>query len=103
MYHEKKIEAVLEVEGVGAGYGWGTDEKLGRLFIIDKSKITGRWISYIQSEADEKLVQLRYVPVIFLSEMLAAIEEGRKSAREEGSIPIEEVIKEISEWSTKSP
>ena len=36
-------------------------------------------------------------------EMLAAIEEGRRSAREEGTIPIEEVIKEISTWNTKSP
>ena len=36
-------------------------------------------------------------------EMLAAIDEGRKSAREEGTIPLEDVIKEISSWNTKSP
>ncbi|HEV3271530.1 MAG TPA: hypothetical protein VGZ93_05055 [Candidatus Methylacidiphilales bacterium] len=36
-------------------------------------------------------------------EMLAAIDEGRRSAREEGTIPIEDVIKEISTWNTKSP
>jgi len=35
-------------------------------------------------------------------EMLAAIEEGRRSAREEGLIPIEEVIAEIPTWNTKS-
>ena len=36
-------------------------------------------------------------------EMLAAIDEGLKSAREEGTIPIEDVIKEIASWNTKSP
>jgi hypothetical protein len=35
-------------------------------------------------------------------EMLAAIEEGRRSLREEGSIPIENVIKEVESWNTKS-
>ena len=36
-------------------------------------------------------------------EMLAAIDEGLRSAREEGTIPIEDVIKEITTWNTKSP
>lgn len=36
-------------------------------------------------------------------EMLAAIDEGRRSAREEGTIPIEDVFKEIATWNTKSP
>lgn len=36
-------------------------------------------------------------------EMLAAIDEGLRSAREEGTIPIEDVIKEIPTWNTKSP
>jgi predicted transcriptional regulator len=36
-------------------------------------------------------------------EMLAAIDEGLRSSREEGTIPIEDVIKEISTWNTKSP
>jgi hypothetical protein len=35
-------------------------------------------------------------------EMLAAIDEGRRSAREEGTIPIEEVIAEIPTWTLKS-
>ncbi|MCE0522095.1 MAG: hypothetical protein LV480_04215 [Methylacidiphilales bacterium] len=36
-------------------------------------------------------------------EMLAAIDAGRRSSREEGTIPIDDVIKEISTWNTKSP
>jgi predicted transcriptional regulator len=36
-------------------------------------------------------------------EMLAAIDEGLRSSREEGTIPIEDVIKEIETWNTKSP
>jgi uncharacterized protein (UPF0262 family) len=35
-------------------------------------------------------------------EMLDAIEEGRRSLREEGGIPIEEAIKEVATWNTKS-
>ena len=36
-------------------------------------------------------------------EMLAAIDEGLRSLKEEGSIPIEDVIREIATWNTKSP
>ena len=36
-------------------------------------------------------------------EMLAAIDEGLRSSREEGTIPIEDVIKKISAWNFKSP
>lgn len=36
------------------------------------------------------------------SEMLAAIDEGRKSLREEGTIPIQTVIKEFKTWRTES-
>jgi uncharacterized protein (UPF0262 family) len=35
-------------------------------------------------------------------EMLAAIEEGRRSLHEEGGIPIEDVMKEVETWNTKS-
>jgi hypothetical protein len=74
LYFEKKIEAVLEVEGIGAGYGWGGDEKLSRLFVIDKTKLTSKWGTYIKDESDGHLVPLGEVPKIFLSELLAAIQ-----------------------------
>jgi len=74
LYFEKKIEAVLEVEGVGAGYGWGLEEKLGRLYIIDKEKVPQKWFAQPSTDADERLVKLKDVPVIFLSEVIAAVE-----------------------------
>jgi len=74
LYFEKKMEAILEVEGVGAGYGWGMEEKLGRLYVIDKNKVTGRWGAHVKDDADEKLVLLKDVPLIFLNELLAAVE-----------------------------
>ncbi len=74
LYFEKKLEAILEVEGVGAGYGWGMDEKLGRLYVIDKTKTTTKWDTYPKGEDDEKLVAFDQLPPIFMSEMLAAIE-----------------------------
>ncbi len=36
-------------------------------------------------------------------EMLAAIDEGLRSLREEGSIPIEEVERRMKSWNFKSP
>jgi Domain of unknown function (DUF4132) len=74
LYFEKGIEAVLEVDGVGAGYGWGLEEKLGRLYIIDKVKVPQKWFTHPGSDADERLIRLSDVPEIFLSEALAAIE-----------------------------
>lgn len=73
LYFEKKIEAVVELDGVGVGYGWGGDEKTGRLYFLDKTKVKGRH-GYINSETDEKLVKLRDLPLIFLQETLAALE-----------------------------
>lgn len=35
-------------------------------------------------------------------EMLAAIDEGLRSLRDEGTIPLEDVIAEIKTWNTKS-
>ncbi len=35
-------------------------------------------------------------------EMLAAIEEGRRSLQEEGGIPIEEAMKKVESWIAKS-
>jgi hypothetical protein len=73
-YVEKKLEAILEVEGVGAGFGWGMDEKLGRLYVIDTAKSNSRRDTYPKNEQDEKLVSLHSLPPIFLNEMLAAVE-----------------------------
>lgn len=83
LYFEKKLEAVMEVEGVGAGYGWGFEEKLGRLYIIDKTKDNGRW-GYAQNENDGRLVPFKNVPTIFLNEMLAAIEAIKPADKKVG-------------------
>ncbi len=72
LYFEKKLEAVLEVEGIGAGYGWGGEERLGKLYILDKTKAKQKY-NYVQKDDDERLVSLKEVPTIFLSEMIAAI------------------------------
>ena len=74
LYGDGAMEAILEIEGVGAGYGWGGDEKLERLYVIDKSKIRQRWFSRPQNDNDDRLIKLKDIPSIFLSEMLAAIE-----------------------------
>lgn len=73
IHRAKKLEVVLELEGVGAGFGWGAEEKLGRLYIVDKDKVRQRWF-YPKDEKDESLVPLKDLPTIFLHEMLAAID-----------------------------
>lgn len=74
LHLEKNIVAVLEVEGVGAGYGWGNEEKLGRLYFIDRNKLSKRAMGYIKDDADERLVCISELPTIFFNEAIAAIE-----------------------------
>lgn len=81
-YAEKKIEAILEVSGVGAGFGWTNDEKLGRLYFIDKTKSTGRWFRYPKTNDDPQLIQLKDIPAIFFNEALAAIESVKQAPKE---------------------
>jgi len=51
----------------------------------------------------QKLDALQNEQVEETPEMLAAIDEGLRSLREEGSIPIEEVEREMKTWNFKSP
>lgn len=79
-YPEKGIEAVLEVEGVGAGFGWGLEEKTGRLYLLDLSKKESTWFTPPQNDHDDKLVPLNQAPPIFLSEVFAAVESIKTAA-----------------------
>jgi Domain of unknown function (DUF4132) len=72
LYQEKNIEAVMELDGVGVGYGWGTEEKLGRLYVIDKIKLPKRYYGYRKS-TDDFLVNFKDLPQIFLTEIFAAL------------------------------
>jgi hypothetical protein len=74
LYFEKQMEAVLELEGVGVGYGWGTTEKLGRLYVLDHTKNKQRWFAGPSHDQDDRLVRLENIPPIFFTEMLAAVE-----------------------------
>ncbi len=50
----------------------------------------------------DKIESLHEVSEEETPEMLAAINEGLRSLKEEGSIPIEDVMKEIETWRLKS-
>jgi predicted transcriptional regulator len=53
----------------------------------------------LRQELDERYLQaFEETP-----EMLAAIDEGLRSAKEESLIPIEDVVNKIRSWNTKSP
>ena len=77
LHRGRNIEVILELEGVGAGFGWTNEEKLGRLYIVDKNKARQPWFYPTKENADQ-LVPLKDVPTIFLNEMLAAIESIKK-------------------------
>lgn len=70
----KKIEAILEIEGVGAGFGWTGNEKIGRLYFARKPDTRKKWWHYPKDDADPLLVPLKEIPTLFLHETLAAID-----------------------------
>ncbi|MBC7904629.1 MAG: DUF4132 domain-containing protein [Gemmatimonadaceae bacterium] len=74
LYDRAGLVAVLEVEGVGAAYGWGGQEKLGRLYVVKQSATIRNIYHLPLSETEENMVKLRDVPAIFLNEMLMAVE-----------------------------
>ncbi len=70
-----KMEAVMELDGVAPGYGWGLEETLNRLYLIDLTKLKNdRWRRYPADEKDELFIPLNKVPAFFLQEVLAAVE-----------------------------
>jgi hypothetical protein len=69
-----RVEAMLKVEGVGAGFGWTQEESLGVLFVVKQDKIKSRYYYHPKDESDDSLVAPKDLPPIFLSEMLAAVE-----------------------------
>lgn len=75
LHPEENIEATIEVDGVGAGFGWSNEEKLDRLYVLDKAKLkNSKWYNLPLNDTDDRLVRLKDLPPIFLHEMLAAVE-----------------------------
>lgn len=66
--------------------------------MLELEKMTPEELALVE----EKLAQLHAGEMEPTPEMLAAIEEGERSAREEPLIPIEQVIEEMKTWNTKS-
>lgn len=79
LHADAGLEAILELDGVGAGFGWTTEEKTGRLYVIDRTKEKRKWFATPQQEEDDRLVSFAALPPIFLHEMLAAIESVKKA------------------------
>lgn len=73
-YNTKHIVAVLELDGVGVGYGFTDEEKTGRLYVLNSTKANGPVYASLNTENDPRLVPLNQLPEIFLREMLAAVE-----------------------------
>ncbi len=67
--------------------------------ILAVDKLSPDELQVIQEKIDLRLhAEAEETP-----EMLAAIDEGLRSLREEGTIPLEDVIREIPTWNLKSP
>lgn len=70
---ERKMEAVLEVEGVSAsGFQSDYNPTLGRLYFIAVNK-QDKWFREPKDEKDERLLPLSKVPGVFYSEVISGI------------------------------
>jgi hypothetical protein len=75
LHRGRNLEAILEVEGVYVAFGLGAEEKLGKLFVLDRKKLgKGNGYLFYTKDGDERLAPLNALPPIFLNEVLAAIE-----------------------------
>jgi len=83
LHRGKNLEAILEVDGVYVAFGLEAQEKLGKLFVLDRSKLgKGDGYLFYTKDDDERLAPLNALPPIFLNEVLAAIESIRRNSPE---------------------
>jgi hypothetical protein len=79
----KKLEAIVEMEGVGAGFGWTGDERIGRLYFARRDNPRKKWWHYPKDDADPLLIPLKEIPTLFLHEKLAALDTIRPAPASE--------------------